>query len=209
MKALTILLTCLLGMALACPPPFNNPDFLGNDTHSTADLIEAALQRQGLGWTDAVATYGNPGKPWPRNTDNYVHIIWYCYKDRAAYNDLDNLVNLALTLWRNKIGPPGKQSGHALHILEAHWARYTPQPWCFLQAPDPNAGQWNFAFPSGTLVIQKEFEDRGTAARSSEGYRPDGEPGRHGIAIDRSKARTSDMPYLIAHEFGTSNFHPY
>lgn len=202
MKLLTIILTCIIGIALACPPPLDNPDFVGNDTHTTADLIEAAIQQGGIAWTDAVATYGNPGKPWPQDHDSYHTTIHYCYKDKAAYNDLSNLVNQALNLWKNKIGPAGRQSGHALSITEVQWHFADPQPWCILQAPDLNAGNWNSAYPSGTLVIQKESENRGTIARSSEGYRPQGLPDRHGIAVDRTKARTIDLPWLIAHEFG-------
>lgn len=58
-------------LILSCPPPFNDFRFLGNDTHNSSELVEAALLQQGLGWTDMASPggLGNPWTPWPRNGD--------------------------------------------------------------------------------------------------------------------------------------------
>jgi hypothetical protein len=40
---LAFLLIALPLVAFACPPPFNNMDFLGNETYTSSELIEAVL----------------------------------------------------------------------------------------------------------------------------------------------------------------------
>jgi hypothetical protein len=37
-------------LALSCPPPLNNMDFLGNDTHTSYEIMQATFAEQGLGW---------------------------------------------------------------------------------------------------------------------------------------------------------------
>jgi hypothetical protein len=39
MHFLNILTVFLEALVYACPPPFNSFDFVGNDTHTTADLV--------------------------------------------------------------------------------------------------------------------------------------------------------------------------
>jgi len=61
---ITFLLTVLPIVVLACPPPFNNIVFIGNETHSSSELIEDALARQGIGWVEGVSeVLGNPTRP--------------------------------------------------------------------------------------------------------------------------------------------------
>lgn len=54
MKILTIFMALVVFVA-SCPPLLNNFDLLGNDTHSTADLVrELASKNPQLGWSEIV-----------------------------------------------------------------------------------------------------------------------------------------------------------
>jgi len=77
---------------LACPPPFNNPAFRGNATHTSAELIEAALNPGGgLAWNEVVSPdLNNPVQAWPKDNKNVVftHTINYCYDNDDAQKKL-------------------------------------------------------------------------------------------------------------------------
>ena len=201
MKVIVIIVTSLMAIALACPPPLNNPDILPNATHTTDYLIKAALEQTGgLGWADTVKPFRNPVHPWPRSRSGEVTTIWYRYADEASKNELYDMVEAALALWRREIGTPGNRNGHSLVVNEFP-AQIPSQPYCYFQS-GPSKGLWNIQMPNGTLVVLKERDpNHGTAARASLGYWPEGRPDRHGISINRTKIHVSDGPCIIAHEF--------
>lgn len=51
---LSILLLALAALAVACNPSLNDFKYLGNDTHSTLDLIQHMMDHVGMGWTEVV-----------------------------------------------------------------------------------------------------------------------------------------------------------
>lgn len=53
---LLLLLLVLLQQVAGCPPPYNNFAFLGNETHTTADLVRIALDASPAetGWMEIV-----------------------------------------------------------------------------------------------------------------------------------------------------------
>jgi hypothetical protein len=58
MKLFFVLLA-LAALVLTCPPIFNHFYFLGNDTHTTADLVRDTLNIQPqLGWSEIVTMVG-------------------------------------------------------------------------------------------------------------------------------------------------------
>lgn len=101
---LVLLLAAIV--ALACPPPFNNPAFRGNATHTSAELTDAALSPSGnLAWNEVVSPeLNNPVKPWPKDSANVVftHTINYCYEDQEAQERLSSWVTDAIALWMAK-----------------------------------------------------------------------------------------------------------
>jgi hypothetical protein len=50
MQIYAIIALLLAALALACPPPFNNMDLVGNKTHTSAELVQAFLARQQIGY---------------------------------------------------------------------------------------------------------------------------------------------------------------
>lgn len=203
MKVTAILTTCLAAVALAGPPPLNNPDFLPNATHTTVDLLEAALtQVKGL-WTDAVKTFENPRDPWPRSGTGTVTTIWYCYADAEAKLELSDTIEAAWLLWRNKIGPPGNNNGHSLEVKE--YPIHDPlQPFCYFTL-GPNKGRWNANVPGGTLIVHKAGDfDPGAAARATVSYQLQGKQDRHALTIATTTTSDADSVRTIAHEFGQS-----
>jgi hypothetical protein len=109
---LAFLLIALPLVAFACPPPFNNMDFLGNETHISSELIEVALNQQGMSWVDGVSeALRNPSKPWPRDQETSIVTIKFCFLDEASRITLRPHVSDALNFWfRFKLGPPGKDT---------------------------------------------------------------------------------------------------
>jgi hypothetical protein len=93
-------------VALACPPPFNNPAFRGNATHTSAELIAAVLNPGGgLAWNEVVSPeLNNPVKPWPKDNKTVVftHTINYCFDDSEAQEKLSSLVTDTIALWMYK-----------------------------------------------------------------------------------------------------------
>jgi hypothetical protein len=67
MQPIVLLNALFASLVLGCPPPLNNFNFLGNTTHTTADLNDAAANRLGAAWTEVVTFGGNPHTRWPRN----------------------------------------------------------------------------------------------------------------------------------------------
>jgi hypothetical protein len=104
---LTALASLLLtAVALSCPPPFSNSAFRANSTHSSAQLIKAALDLDGtLGWNEVVSPeLSNPVSPWPKDAANVVftHTINYCYEDEKTLDKVESWVNDAIALWSYK-----------------------------------------------------------------------------------------------------------
>jgi hypothetical protein len=168
MYFLTLIIALNMALpALGCPPPFNNWDFAGHSTHNTAELVEAALLNEpALCWIDAVTSWGNPSKPWPRrDTSPFVASVSFCYENKRAYDNLSNLLIKALKLWIEKIGERGQESGHALEMMDLFFN--IPEPYCYYQASHPKAGQWNDALfkPGSVVVVQKEKDPIGARLR--------------------------------------------
>jgi hypothetical protein len=115
---LALLLVALVAPALSCPPPLNNFDFIGNQTHTSAQLIEASLAQQGaLGWVKAVSDWlKNPVKIWPRDSGQNTHIISYCYANEYVKSKLGTWVTQSLEIWIHKVGVPGHEYNHGLQF---------------------------------------------------------------------------------------------
>lgn len=200
------MITALLGVALSCPPPFNNVNFVGNETHSTSDLIEAALTQQGLGWSEAVATYGNRVKPWPKDHNEKTHTVNYCYADKDAYDSFGVMVVQAIQKWQVRLGPPGPQTGHALRFGVPR-DPYGPQPWCYFIAPHERVGQWNTNYKYGTLVIRRAPPGRTRTAQALLGWLNDpagSRPDRHYLWINPDGFPAHEGSGLVTHELGKS-----
>lgn len=57
MLVIMFLALAVLQRVAACPPPFNDPRFIANSTHTTSKLIHAQIPAipDGEGWTEAVS----------------------------------------------------------------------------------------------------------------------------------------------------------
>jgi hypothetical protein len=58
MQIITLIIAIFAALVLGCPPPLNSFDFLGNETHTIAELIDAAANQRGVGWTEVVTIGG-------------------------------------------------------------------------------------------------------------------------------------------------------
>lgn len=113
---LLVALMVLVARVLSCPSPLNNFAFVGNGTHTSAQLIDAALDSEGgIGRTEVVSDFlNNPVKVWPKDSGAYTSTIPYCYANGNAKLKLSNWILGALSLWINKIGNPGYENNHGL-----------------------------------------------------------------------------------------------
>lgn len=117
MHFFSFIIVFVAALVYACPPPFNNFDFLGNETHTTADLVKSALNQQGQGWVDAVDPWlKNPSVRWPQDSDSLFHTIEYCYANSESERNLVEVFNQGRWLWINQLGNPGRASGHSMRI---------------------------------------------------------------------------------------------
>lgn len=207
MHFIALIVLFLAALALACPPPFNNVDFIGNNTHTSAQLIEAVMaQHPGLGWNEAVsAELGNDEKPWPKDYGEnvYIHTIDYCYADENARSLLAPWVVNGLALWSGQLGKPGKENGHAVQFRLK--AEEGIPPFCYLDDDD-----WNDLFPESAVVvdvIHQGGEDSGAAGYASLGYIPpevNDKLGRHFLRLNYDAlSRQGQYPErTVAHEWG-------
>lgn len=203
MHLAALIAVLLAALALSCPPPFNNRAFLANETHTSAQLIEAALAAHGnLGWTEAVSDELNNKnlKRWPKdgeeNDGTYTHTVTYCYRNEEAQSKIQPYMTEAIALWAQKIGSAGKANGHALQIkTKSEKGSY---PYCYLENRD-----WNDFFPDGSLVLELWDSDNGETAQASLGYMPDGSVDRHYIIFNAQKLKENPYPAAtVAHELG-------
>lgn len=190
--------------ALACPPPLNNFNFIGNETHTSAQLIKAALLSQdGLGWTEGVSTHlRNPIKTWPRDSNANEYTIPYCFANQNAKVKLSFWISNAITLWIRAVGDPGKNFGHGLQFKN-YEKRHEP-PFCRKED-----GTWNNIYPTGSVIIDtmdEQGEGSYTMSYASYGYQPEeynSDPGRHGMCINYDQMKNTPKPVaLIVHEWG-------
>jgi hypothetical protein len=190
---LTLLLMAVLaGLALSCAPPFNDFAFVGNDTHTTSELVEAYLNQQGMGWTEAVkgAPPGNPITVWPRPDGSNKNRVTYCYASQYSYDKLYDVVEKGLKMWKDKIGEPGADNGHSLEIVSPH---FDDAQFCY---EGPN-GEWNKKFPKGSLEISASLSYG--PPQASIGYDPNKK--KQAMWIN-PWGLTSDDAYIMAHEWG-------
>jgi hypothetical protein len=160
------LLALLLAvLTLSCPPPFNDMRFTGNSTHTSAQLIEAALAEQGLGWTEAVAVQGSGVTPWPLDDGEKTTTITFCFWNEDSYLDLKDLVFGAMDVWMATIGEAGKENGHSVQFATIPTDDDDPQ---FCLKPD---NTWNSKFPEDALVIELRC-DLPIPARATMGWKP-------------------------------------
>lgn len=91
----------LVTLVVSCPPPLNNFAFLGNETHNSAQLIEAALApTAGLGWTEVVSAFlENPVTLWPKDPNDNTNAITYCYANEKVKLKVGQRVSDGIQLW--------------------------------------------------------------------------------------------------------------
>lgn len=53
-----VVILVITAIVAGCPPPFNSFKYLGNDTHTTADIVRA-LHPGVEGWTEVVSQVDN------------------------------------------------------------------------------------------------------------------------------------------------------
>jgi hypothetical protein len=56
---LSLLIPALVAIAIACNPPLNDFKYLGNETHTTLDMIQGLINQAGMGWTEIVTQVGH------------------------------------------------------------------------------------------------------------------------------------------------------
>jgi hypothetical protein len=199
----------IASLAVACPPPYNNYRFFGdNGTDALleyAAAFEANISNPESGWADGVSYTNGALTVWPKK-DGY-HTINYCYGSEQARKYFKEYVDGAWAYWKNALGAPGQQSGHSVKFEEFRYP-VDVYPYCFV-ADSRGQTAWNHALPSGTLVIQhtgKHFP-MDLPAASTLGYvQPywDPSPWRNQIVINpQTLAYLGRTSYrLIAHEMG-------
>ncbi|KAF1961878.1 hypothetical protein CC80DRAFT_488266 [Byssothecium circinans] len=208
MKLTALISALLVAFTLGCTIPFNNLAFRSNETHSSAQIVQEALQKSidgGLAWTEVVKEYTtNPRKPWPRPYDETVTRIEYCYANSYTEYALKHLVESALRVWTDRIGEPNAYNGHSLGIYQSPITN-PQQPYCFwnVHPGDPAARQWSNSHPFETVVIEAVSNAFSSDAEASVGYDTNtNAAGRHSLLINLSAWKNEDLVYVIAHEFG-------
>ena len=182
MQLIVLIIALLASLVLGSPPPLNNFDFLGNATHTTADLIDAATSRLGVAWTDMVTVGSNPHTRWPRNPLTQYTSIYACYKDQQSYTSLHYFVKQGSELWEDKLGMAGEANGYSVHLFRIIWDE---DPWCYYEPEHPKAGQWNPKFRPDAFVIRNaEPSDGDVIAYSITGYSATGKEGRHQLVVN-------------------------
>jgi hypothetical protein len=161
-----VLTLFLAALALACPPPYNNMDYAPNSTHTSSQIIKAALAQQGLAWVESVTVEGmnNERKPWPKDKNSVYHTIPYCYKDKASWDALRIAVDPAFEQWLIKLGEGSKESGHTLRF--AYWADKKNPQYC--SKADTT---WNDKFPADLLIVILDWDFPAQAA-ATVGWQP-------------------------------------
>lgn len=81
MAALFYILTLLTLLAHGCPPPFNDFEYVDNDT-LLREKIDGYKSNPQLGWAHAVGGV-SALRPWPANAQGIV-LIPYCFEDAWA-----------------------------------------------------------------------------------------------------------------------------
>jgi hypothetical protein len=164
MKTLSVFITGL-ALAIACPPPLNNPMFL--DVNDTAAVLNDFVLNNGLGSIDAVSDLANPRQPWPwsNNQGTKGNQISYCFYSEFVRNDFQDLLTAGWEMWSSKLGDAGPDAGHALRVREYPWAPDTPpeKKYCWIDMGWSIWG-WNLKMPSDTLIIDYKKNGGGAAA---------------------------------------------
>ncbi|KAF2647672.1 hypothetical protein K491DRAFT_685336 [Lophiostoma macrostomum CBS 122681] len=185
MRLLTLFATSL-ALAVACPPPFNDPNFFG--INDTATYIQEQHDNGTSGWADSVWDWRNIHREWPRQEGKDAKtLIEYRYYDPAYKSTFTDIVNGALKMWFDKIGVAGEKSKHSLDIQEKKYSKGV-LPYCRVpKSKDDRTPIWNPDVKDDTLVIKMQAGNT-RAAMATLGYlheSADPEPGRHFIAIQR------------------------
>ncbi|KAI4948046.1 hypothetical protein J4E91_006039 [Alternaria rosae] len=98
-------------------PPLPN----GTMVTSWAQYLDSTGDDLDSGGQGAVDHFGGPaGKAqlkWPRNSEN-IAIVPYCYYNEHDRDAAHEVIEAAINKWMSYIGPPGKESGHAINFEE-------------------------------------------------------------------------------------------
>ncbi|KAH7086474.1 hypothetical protein FB567DRAFT_603521 [Paraphoma chrysanthemicola] len=191
-------LLALLALVAACPPPLNDFKYLGNDTHTTADMIRALVAQTpgGMGWSEIVTQSGIARTAWPDGN------VQYCFTNQAARTNFGDDIKAAWKLWHDRIGDASAANGHNLRFRE-YTAQDGSHPFCHLS----NSENWNPKVPHDVAAFDEDHT-AGVQAWSITGYMPsdfNDDPDRHGSRFNVESKNKYPYDYWIttvAHELG-------
>ncbi|KAF2027967.1 hypothetical protein EK21DRAFT_114314 [Setomelanomma holmii] len=199
-----LLLPILATVASVCPPLFNDFQYLGNKTHSTADLVRDLFNKQpDLGWAEIITNTGYPVSIWPTGK------IAYCFSSPEARGHLESHMNEAWALWHNALGVAGEQNGHTLE-----WSEYpfwpSEWPYCF-EERRTNNDLWVWNHHSVAMIWENTEREpdfnpssvTGFIVQDWPGGKPDGRMGTH-YNLDQALDFETRENWIatIAHEMG-------
>lgn len=194
-----LLLAFFAFLAMACPPPFNNPLFL--DINDTSAAIQDMMFGGSLGWAEVVSISSNPRNTWPKQGSpiqgKIPNRIQYCFQTNYDMQVNRQIIEKAHNLWKAVIGEPGPSSGHSL-VLQEH-----PEKIC----TDPKTRQRKPSIADDTLVIKSSDY---VWAGAITGYIPSRQgiqpvAGRHHLVLDPELGMSwgdQSSVATVAHELG-------
>ncbi|KAF2027968.1 hypothetical protein EK21DRAFT_70805, partial [Setomelanomma holmii] len=197
---LSLLLIALVGFVAGCPPPLDDLRNIGNDTHTTAHIIQTLTpQTPGSIGRNEIISHLQSGEArtiWPNG------IVQYCFTNEPARINFEDDIMAAWKLWYDRFGNVGAAYGHKLQFHE-YAAPDGTHPYCHL----PNSENWNPEIPHNIAAFGED-DTPNVQAWSITGYMPmdfNDEPDRHGSRFNlESKKKYPHDHWIttVAHELG-------
>ncbi|KAF2648075.1 hypothetical protein K491DRAFT_722874 [Lophiostoma macrostomum CBS 122681] len=196
----------LAPLALACPPPFNDFRFLGNETVSTETLVRQALAEPQFGSIDGVSDARNPSQRWARNPMTGATVVEYCFANKWVKRTYADILGRGWMKWFNKIRNPSQANGHSLIVRPAiPLVENRKEQYCYLtDGNGPNdSGAWNNAFPKSILIIKHwDKSDIQATASATVGWNPKDSTNVMLIHPFLLRDRVDELVDTVAHELG-------
>ncbi|ORX97360.1 hypothetical protein BCR34DRAFT_607322 [Clohesyomyces aquaticus] len=141
--------------------------------------------------------YRDARQRWPRQGEDKLAVITYCYDDHATQARLAPVMRKAIQIWYDELGgPASKASGHGL-VFKEYGAPASKSPWCL-----QNGKLWTAESGIPMDAVRVHANDRAKAV-STVGYiEDDGAEtgGRHEMRLDPHTA--VEGAWVFAHELG-------